>query len=343
MVALAVVVAALGLVVDEVSTGSPTRHDPRLTVQHGDRAAERKSQTRDDPRSISRGDRAVGPYTYGVGTTVLHLTDPTRTITLPSGQVVPRPITTLVHYPTVKGSARHGQPAHADGPFPLIVFGHGFDLMPSAYSPLLRYWTSAGFVVATPVFPLENPEAPGGPNESDLPNQPQDMRFVIESLLRIDRQRHSPLGGMIDRGEVAVAGHSDGGDTALALAYDPALRDRHLQAAVILSGAEIPMLPSFRIGRGGPPLLATQGTADVINLPSATAAYFTDAPAPKFLLQLLGANHIGPYSTDRAQLAVVERVTTAFLQYYLDHDRRAMRRMSRAGNVPGVATLQTDR
>jgi len=294
----------------------------------------------------SRAGRAVSAGTYGVGVVTLHLVDRTRTVTLPGGQVVPRPVTTVVDYPTPRigasGDIAGAQPTHADGPFPLIIFGHGFDILPSVYGRLLRYWTSAGFVVAAPIFPLENSQAPGGPDENDLPNQPNDMRFVISSLLHLDAQRNGPLKGLIDTHQIAVAGQSDGGDTALALAYDPSRRDSHLQAAVILSGAEIPMLPAFKIPAGGPPLLATQGTADDINLPSATAAYFNPAPPPKYLLQLLGGSHLGPYSTDRTQLRVVERVTTAFLQYYLDSDRAAMHDMLSAGHVSGVARLQAD-
>ena len=201
--------------------------------------------------------------------------------------------------------------------------------------------------MAAPIFPLENPNAPGHPNETDLVNQPQDMRFVISSLMHLNARHTGLLSGLIDTHEVAVAGHSDGGDTALALAYDPALRDRHLQAAVILSGAEIsaeiPTFPSFTIGPGGPPLLAIQGTADTINLPSATAAFYDPAPDPKYLLQVLGASHLGPYATNRVQLGVVQRVTTAFLQYYLEHYRPARQTMLRAGEVPGVATLQAKR
>jgi dienelactone hydrolase len=225
----------------------------------------------------------------------------------------------------------------------LIVFGHGFDIRPSLYAHLLRYWTSAGFVVAAPVFPLENPNAPGGPNEQDLPHQPQDMRFVISSLLHLDAHSNGVLNGLIDAHQIAVAGQSDGGDTALALAYDPPLRDPHLQAAVILSGAEIPMLPAFRIAAGGPPLLATQGTDDNVNLLSATKAFFDPAPAPKYLLQLLGGSHLGPYSSNRTELGVVERVTTAFLQYYLDHNHAAMHNLLRAGRTSAVAKLQADR
>ncbi|HUY59289.1 MAG TPA: hypothetical protein VMV16_06230 [Solirubrobacteraceae bacterium] len=336
--ALITVVAIFVLVIaNMISTARPANGAGREPTTLG-------THHRDD--ASPGAGRPSAPKSYGVGVMTLHLIDSTRTITLPSGQVVPRPVTTVVRYPTLATGAgaavRGSRPARADGPFPLIIFGHGFDLMPTAYSRLLRYWTSAGFVVAAPIFPRENPEAPGGLNRSDLPNQPQDMRFVISSLLHLDAQPGGRLSGLISPHEIAVAGHSDGGDTALALAYDPSLRDPHLQAAVILSGAEIPMLSPFQIAPGGPPLMATQGTADTINLPSATAAFFGPASSPKYLLQLLGGSHLGPYSTNRVQLGVVERVTIAFLKYYLDHDRAAMRHLLSAGRVPGVATLKAD-
>ena len=331
---VAVIAIVVVVVANVIPTANPANGAGRESTTPGTQA---------DPEAR----RASAAKHYGVGVMTLHLIDSTRTITLPSGQVVSRPVTTVVRYPTLAprtGAAVAGKrPAPAHGPFPLIVFGHGFDLMPGVYSRLLRYWTSAGFVVATPIFPLENPDASGGANESDLPNQPQDMRFVISSLLHLDAQASGRLRGLINPREIAVGGHSDGGDTALALAYDPSLRDPHLQAVVILSGAEIPMLSPFQIARGGPPLLAIQGTADQINLPSATAAFFDPAPAPKYLLRVLRGSHLGPYTTDKVQLHVVERVTTAFLKYYLDHNRTAMRNLLSAGRVPGVATLKADR
>jgi predicted dienelactone hydrolase len=97
--------------------------------------------------------------------------DDSRTIRLPDGRRVPRSLETVVRYPAAGGS------------YPLIVFGHGFALTPARYAGLLRAWTEAGYVVAAPVFPLGNAAAPGGPNESDLINQPKDMSFVISRLL----------------------------------------------------------------------------------------------------------------------------------------------------------------
>lgn len=342
--ALGTAIAIIALLVADLTSPAHVQRDGAgAQLSRGRTVASKKRA----PSTRARAARAAPAGTYGVGLITLHLVDHRRTITLPGGRIVPRPLTTIVRFPTIKPraqtSASNTLPTPAHGSFPLIVFGHGFDIMPGIYARLLRYWTSAGFVVASPIFPLESPKAPGGPNRNDLPNQPQDMRFVISRLLSLSAQPNGPLAGIIDARQVAVAGHSDGGDTALALAYDQSLRDTHLQAAVILSGAEIPMLRAFKIAPGGPPLLATQGTADVINLPSATAAFFDSAPPPKYLLQLIGGSHIGPYSTDRVELAAVERVTTAFLQHYLEHDRAAMRTMLRAGNVTGVADLQADR
>lgn len=83
--------------------------------------------------------------------------------------------------------------------------------------------------------------------------------------------------GLIDRSEIAVAGQSDGGETALAVAYDRYYLDRRVRAAVILSGARLPG-GGFDFPGSNPPLLAAQGTADTTNLPVNTYAFFDLAP-----------------------------------------------------------------
>ncbi len=131
------------------------------------------------------------------------------------------------------------------------------------------------------------------------------------------RPAPEPLRGRIDPHKVAVTGQSDGGDTALAAAYDGRFRDPRVDAAMILSGARIPMLGGFAFPAHAPPLLATQGTADTINPPSFTHDFFDAAPTPKFLLNLLGATHLPPYTDEQPQLGIVERVTIAFMDHYL--------------------------
>ena len=89
---------------------------------------------------------------------------------------------------------------------------------------------------------------------------------------------------------------------------------------MILSGAEIPGVGGFDFPRPSPPLLATQGTADTINPPGLTYAFYDIAPPPKFLLTLIGAPHLPPYTDEQPQLGIVERVTIAFLDRYLNHE-----------------------
>jgi len=258
-------------------------------------------------------------------TRVLRLVDGSRSIRLPDGRVVARPVKTYVRYP---GSG--------NGPWPLVVFGHGYAATPGIYAHLLRTWTLAGYVVAAPLFPLGNAHAPGGPDESDIVNQPRDISFVISQLLAATRARSSVLHGLVDPSRIAVAGQSDGGETAFAAAYDPAFRDPRIDAAIILSGAQLPGV-AFRFPHRTVPLLAVQGTADTINRPSYTYAFYDAAPRPKFLLALRGAGHLPPYTTEEPQLGVVEGVTTAFLDRYLKHG--SLDNIEHAADAPGVATL----
>jgi dienelactone hydrolase len=252
--------------------------------------------------------------------------DTSRTIRLPDGRRVPRPLETVVRFPTTRG------------PHPLIVFAHGFGLTPAAYSRPMRAWAQAGYVVAAPVFPLENANAPAGPDEFDLVNEPRDVSFVITRLLALNARAKGALAGMIDPSRIAVAGHSDGAVTALAVAYDRRFRDLRVNAAIVLSGAALPGMGPFP--SKGAPLLAVQGTADPINAPATTTAYFVRAHRPKFLLWLLGASHRPPYTSKEPQLLIVERTTVAFLDHYLRG--RPLRAFEETARRPGLTRLTAD-
>ncbi len=273
---------------------------------------------------------------FSVGVTVLRLVDQSRRI---AGN--PRTLVTVVRYPALGAPARTdvrgARPATAAGPFPLVVFAHGYRLAPYTYTRLLRAWARAGYVVAAPYFPLTNADA-RLVDRSDLINQPQDLRFVIARLLA---SRTAPLRGLIDGHRIALGGHSDGVDSALAVVYSQRTEPR-IRAALGFSGAEIAAFTGFPSPTRGIPLLAVQGTADSVNSPSGTYAYFAAAPRPRYLLKLLGAEHASPYQDAEPYLGIVERVSTAFLDRYLRNQRAAGRRLAASGDVPGRSTLQSD-
>jgi len=272
---------------------------------------------------LSARTSATASPSPGVQLRVLRFVDSSRRAEFRNGTSGPRVLVTEVRYPS------RGRP-----PFPLIVFAHGFIETPDDYARMLDTWTRAGYVVAAPVFPVENPTAPGGPDENDLVNEPGDLSFVISRMTAPT----NPLRRLIDSRRIVIAGQSDGAEAALSAAYDHRYRDRRIDAAMILSGAAFPGFS--QPPPGSPPLLAVQGTSDPLNAPATTAYYFSLMRRPKFLLWLVGATHLEPYTTNNRWAGVVGRATTAFLDHYL---RGApLRPLIEAGTQTGIARITSD-
>jgi predicted dienelactone hydrolase len=317
LAAVALAAAVAGFVVAAQRDDVPARHRARRTA----------SPARSASPAAPAPARPHRPFAVAFRRIVV--VDRPRTVRRRDGRVVPRTLVTDVRYPA----------AAVGRPYPLVVFGHGFDLLPSTYARLMDAWARAGYVVAAPAFPLERANAPGGPDESDLSNQPADVSCVITRLLRLSAARRGPLRGLIDPHAIAAGGHSDGAATAEALAFDGADRDPRVRAVLLLSGAGVSGLGTRPLPRRAPALLAIQGTADPVHPPSSTVAFFGVAGRPKYLLRLLGAGHEAPYTVDARLRRLVERVTVAFFDRYLRRQPAAARRLVRDGRVPGVATL----
>ncbi len=86
--------------------------------------------------SVTRGTGAKPrPSSFAVGLRVLHLVDTSRTITLPNGTSEPRMLLTYLRYPALGAPYRtdflNAPAARAAGPFPLVIFGHGFAVTPN--------------------------------------------------------------------------------------------------------------------------------------------------------------------------------------------------------------------
>ena len=89
-----------------------------------------------------------------------------------------------------------------------------------------------------------------------------------------------------------------------------------------------------------PALLVVQADHDALNPPALGRAVFDGGPSPKYLLWLVDAQHLEPYTSDAAHLKVVEAVTTAFFDRYLKGRTDSVAAM-RGAATPGVATLTT--
>ncbi|MDX2167744.1 MAG: hypothetical protein SF182_11795 [Deltaproteobacteria bacterium] len=260
---------------------------------------------------------------FAIADTTIDFVDTSRP-TAPNGGAPgsdSRRLHTIIYYPD------------APGRFPLIVFSHGLGALARIYAVILEAWAAEGYVVAAPDFPLSRATAPGGASYDDYVQQPADQSFLIDELLRLDADPHSPLHGRIDRSHIGASGQSLGGLTTFGLTLNTCCRDRRIEAAVPMAGLLAPFPGGDYAGRGAPPTLVIHGDADdTVPYGDALTAYDL-LGAPKALLTHIGGGHILPYvgSGDRAaQLATID-ASTAFFDLFLKRERGARERLLAVG------------
>ena len=307
---------------------APARQEPNST---GIRSSVARPSERVPPSTSAVVTRPTGAP-FAVGSRRMTFIDTSRSVpashTL-TGRPGPRILVTDVWYPArgaPGGAVLPGAPPSiAARPYPLVVFAPGFDRDPTSYVPLLTAWARVGYVVAAPTFPLTNPNAVGGLDESDIVNQPGDLSFLISQLTGASRGGQGPFAGLIDPARIGVAGHSDGADAALVAADGSCCRDPRIGAVIVMAGAALPWGGRY-FTSSGPPLLAIQGSADAFNPPSFSRDLFREAPAPKYLLWFPGADHLQPFVGAGPLEAVVRDLSVAFLDRYLgDRPRTPVR------------------
>ncbi len=286
------------------------------------------------PTSAPRPPAAGIAGRYQVGERQLTFVEPPHAG--PAGpRLGQRTLATTVWYPRAGSHP-------AAGPLPLLMFAPGFMLCSGPYSALLQDWASAGYVVAAVNFPRTSCHAGADAYEPDLVNQPKDVTYALSRLLALSAQPHDLFSGLLDRHEIGAAGHSDGGDTVAALAANGCCTDPRLTAVAVLSGAEWGPMPGryFPRGSGTPPMLFVQGSADTINPPwTSVQLYRADSARARYYLDLLGADHMTPYTGANQVERLVARVTLAFFNRYLLGQDGALAAMTRAGNLGRTAVL----
>ncbi|HEX7444622.1 MAG TPA: hypothetical protein VF320_12080, partial [Acidimicrobiales bacterium] len=226
------------------------------------------------PRTSAPVDRSTSPGATIPGTAVtlsrLPLVDDSRPVLSAGGVLAARrELPTDVWTPA------------GSGPFPLVVFVHGYDTGPLDYRRFCSTLASAGYVVAAPSFPLEDP-ARGFPlDRTHLADEAADVTFVISAI----DQRDSPR---VDRSRVAVVGHSDGADVTLLVGYGAGTVDPHVGAVV----ADAPDPMAVTAVPSAVPLLLVQGTSDSVVPYSASQTVFSQVDAPVSYVSLIGADHL---------------------------------------------------
>ncbi|MHB8245320.1 MAG: hypothetical protein ACYDGN_08200 [Acidimicrobiales bacterium] len=303
------------------------------------------------------------PQAFGVGIRSVTFVDRSRT-TLdyafhPPRVLAPyRVIVTTVRYPTlVRGTppVLDAPPATQFGPFPVIVFAHGYAVAPHTYEPLLDAWVRAGFVVIAPLFPVDNyyewvAQGQGSAPEADIWNEPMDVSFALRGIASLAHQPSSFLDGLIDLSKMAFAGQSDGANVMAGLVYGnrfwrarSELPARPL-AMALLSGAEMGRGVVYSAPSPGPALLFSQSTTDYCNSTQSATQLFNAVAGTtrqRYFLSLDRAPHLGPYDGQLPWFSSVSQVTTQFFELELGaRDRHASpATIESAGNADGVSAL----
>jgi chlorophyllase-like protein len=305
---------------------------------------------------------------FGVGLARCTFIDHTRSVlnystTPPRVLSHDRRLVTDIRYPTQR---RPGEPVETAGPpparrlggYPMVVFAHGYDGTPETYAPLLDAWVREGFVVVAPFFPDEEASevaAQHGANtEGDLANEPGDLAFVTRSILRASAHQSSNCSivrSLIDGSEIALAGHSDGGDAVGMLAYDHGVDPKGVnfaslrtgidyRAVIIMSGAE-DTTQSYATEARRPDLLVVQSRADQCNaMRFGVQLYDAIHQSNKWFLELKTAHHLPPFDgVDAAAFDVVSSTTIRFLQMSLQEDASSIGLVATGNLRPTVARM----
>ncbi|OON76633.1 alpha/beta hydrolase family protein [Streptomyces tsukubensis] len=274
---------------------------------------------------------------------------------------------------------RVSAPTAGEG-LPVLLFSHGNGWSLDGYAPLAAFWASRGFVVVQPTH-LDSRRNGIGFDDPVFgriwTERYEDLERVLDQWDTVEAAVPG-LAGRVDKGQVVVAGHSWGAQTAQMLLgvrtldesgqpgkdyADPRVKAGVLLAATGLGGGELHpfakehfpfMNPSF--AELATPTLVVAGDRDQSKMSSRGPDWFTDAytygPGATDLLTLFGAEHSlggipnweAAETTDEnpERVAVLQRLTTAYLRSALNPSDTSWNRAVSALAETGTAIGRID-
>ncbi len=182
--------------------------------------------------------------------------------------------------------------SNAAGPYPLIVYSHGFSSNRDGGAYLAEHLASYGYVVVAANYPLTYMSAPDRPFVKDVVNQPADVSFLIDSLLAQSDEESQLLTGMIDPQRIGVTGISLGGMTSTLVAFHPTMGDSRIGASLSIAGPTAQFTARF-FESPQLPFLMLSGDIDALVPHASNAAPVLDKVPGSQLVTVKGASHTG--------------------------------------------------
>jgi dienelactone hydrolase len=280
---------------DSKSKSSPRTMTTGTTAQKTDESKTDDAYAKDGPfqagtmtAALPDGRRVVIWYPAAASAAKA----PMETLDLPSLLTpalqanVPSDLRHKIQYPI---DAHPGAEPASGGPFPVVLFSHGYAGFPEQSADLTTHLARWGFVVVAPDHVERSLDGLLG-NAAQGVNKLTDIQVLSRSLdlaLRENRRPGSPLRALVNGAEVAVIGHSAGAEAA----YDLASTDHRVKSfisySVSLGGPDgQPVPPPPRV-----PGMVMVGTSDRVIPIADNRKVYRDMRAPKYLVTLRNAGH----------------------------------------------------
>lgn len=186
-------------------------------------------------------------------------------------------------------AAHPGAKAASGGPFPIVLFSHGFAGFPEQSADLVTHLASWGFVVVAPdhversLSGLLGGAGKGVPKLADDQVLSQSLDLALAEAKKAD----SPIHDLVDASKVAVTGHSAGA----AAAFETASKDDRIKAFISYSvgfggqGGPMPTPPKV-------PGMVMLGQTDGIIPADANRKVYEAMNTPKYKVEIANAGHL---------------------------------------------------
>lgn len=204
-----------------------------------------------------------------------------------------RTLETTVYYPTSSPAPLFGDALVAPGgPFPMLMYSHGFASTRGEASALGNRAASHGYIVVAADFPLSNMFANNGsPDPTDAPNQAGDLSFLIDRLLELSQQSGHVLANAVDGSRIGATGVSMGGMTTLLASFHPKIGDARIRASAPIAALSSFFMEGFYHTRQLPMLLVHGDNDAFIDYERNARAAWERAQPNAWLMTIASGTH----------------------------------------------------
>ncbi len=238
-----------------------------------------------------------------------------------------------------------------ESPAPVVFFSHGLGGSREGYSTTANYWAEHGYVVIVlqhagsdsglwkdQTNPITNMLA--AMNVENYMHRVKDVTFAIDYLIALNHKPAHMLSGKVDVEKIAMAGHSFGSHTTLAVAGQVAhigtkeisVVDERIKCAIAMSPSPPQKQDDDKaFSKITIPIYYLTGTKDKVAIQPIDPAerkrpYELSTAKDQYLLVLKDGDHMlfsgrGPMA--KKYTPTILNSTTAFLDAYLKNDEKA--------------------